>query len=124
MRALAMLAALALATAPILAAPGEARADGVERPRAPRVRPRPAAPAPAPAELAGAPVEDGPETVTLPASFFAVAGGGVGADIGANAGFVSSTTIIVRGGRASAFAFASTRAAARAGGGHGCGGCR
>jgi hypothetical protein len=74
-------------------------------------------------------VETGPETVTLSDSFFAGSSGGVGADIGV--GYYSSTTVIVRGGRASAsaFAFASARASARAGGfGHGGGkggcGCR
>lgn len=129
MRALAILAVLALVTAPVLAAP-EAYADGIERPRPPqraRPRPRPAPVAPAP-EPAPVVIERGPETVTLPESFFASTGG-VGADVGAGA--YSGTTVIVRGGSAStsAFAYASARSSARAGnwggGGHGGGcGCR
>jgi hypothetical protein len=131
MRALGFLAVLALVAAPIVAAPNVAYADGIERPRPPRVRPRPRPrPAPPPAAPAPAPVieDTGPETVTLNSSFFS--GGGVGADIGVNS-YYSSTTVIIRGGHASAsaFAFASARASARGGGwGHGGGkggcGCR
>lgn len=130
MRALAVLAAFALVSAPIIAAPSVAYADGIERPRQrPRPRPRPPAPPP-PAPVI---IEEGPETVTLPDSFFA-GGGGVGADI--SAGSYSGSTVIIRGGsaHASAFAFASARASAGVGGhfgrrgghggGHGCGGCR
>lgn len=129
MRALAIFAALALITAPVLMAPVPAYADGIERPRAPRprVRPRPA-PAPVPAPPPAV-IEQGPETVTLSNSFFA-SSGGVGADIGVG-GYYSSSTVIIRGGSASAsaFAFSSARASARGrgfghgGGGHGCG-CR
>lgn len=129
MRALAMLAALALVSAPVIVTPSVAYADGIERPRQrPRPRPRPPTPPP-PAPVI---IQEGPETVTLSDSFFA--GGGVGADIGVGA--YSSSTVIIRGGsaHASAFAFASARASAGAGGhfgrrgghggGHGCGGCR
>jgi hypothetical protein len=69
-------------------------------------------------------IETGPEVVTLSNSFFAGSGGGVGADIGVG-GYYSSTTVIIRGSRASAsaFAYASARASARGGGwGHGGGG--
>jgi hypothetical protein len=126
MRPLAILAALALVTAPVLAAPGVSYADGIERQRQrpQRVRPRPEPVAPAPAPV----IEQGPETVTLSSSFFAGSTGGVGADIGG--GSYSSTTVIIRGGsaHASAFASASARASARGGGfgrshGHGHGGC-
>jgi hypothetical protein len=77
-------------------------------------------------------IEEGPETVTLPDSFFA-GGGGVGADVALDSYYSSNSTVIIRGGsaRASAFAFASARAGAGVGGrfggrrgGHGCGGCR
>jgi hypothetical protein len=132
MRVRAMFAALALVAAPVLMAPGVAYADGIERPRAPRQRPRarPAPPPPAPAPVPPPVVETGPETVTLSNSFFA-SSGGVGADIGVG-GYYSSTTVIIRGGHASAsaFAYASARASARGGGwGHGGGkgggcGCR
>jgi len=124
MRALAILAALALVTAPVLVAPTAAYADGIERPR-PRPRPRPRRPEPPPPPPPVI-IEEGPETVTLPDSFFA-GGGGVGADVGLEAYYSSSSTVIIRGGsaHASAFAFASARARAGAGGhgrGHGC--CR
>ncbi|HYD72253.1 MAG TPA: hypothetical protein VEF55_03895 [Candidatus Binatia bacterium] len=134
MRALAIFAALALVTAPVLVAPTVAYADGIERPR-PRPRPRPRRPTPPP-PMPAPPViiEEGPETVTLPDSFFASTGG-VGADVGLDSFYSSSTTVIIRGGsaHASAFAFASARASAGVGGhfgargghgrGHGCG-CR
>lgn len=129
MRALAIFAAFALVTAPVLMAPAPAYADGIERPRAPRPRPRPR-PAPAPEPVAPpAIIERGLETVTLPNSFFA-SSGGVGADIGVG-GYYSSSTVIIRGNSASAsaFAFSSARASARGRsfghgrGGHGCG-CR
>jgi hypothetical protein len=126
MRPLAIFAALALAVAPVLVAPPVAYADGIERPRPPRrarPRPQPVVPAPVPPPVI---IEEGPESVTLPNSFFAGSSGGVGADIGG--GSYSSTTVIIRGGsaHASAFAFSSARASARAGGrGHGGGcGCR
>ena len=127
MRALAIFAAIALVTAPVLAVPSVAYADGIERPRQPRPRrPRPAPPVtPPPSPVI---IEDmGPETVTLSNDFFAASSGGVGANV--DGGSYSSTTVIIRGGRAhaSAFAFASARASARTGawdgGGHGCG-CR
>lgn len=130
MRALAIFAALALVTAPVLVAPTAAYADGIERPR-PRPRPRPRRPEPPPPPPPVI-IEEGPETVTLPDSFFA-SSGGVGADVGLESFYSSSTTVIIRGGsaHASAFAFASARASAGAGGhfggrrgGHGCGGCR
>ncbi len=127
MRVRAIFAALALVAAPAFVAPTAAYADGIERPRQPqrqRVRrpppPRPAAPVP-PAPV----IETGPETVTLSNSFFS--GGGVGADIGVGS-YYSSSTVIIRGGSASAsaFAYASARSSARSGGyggGHGGGGC-
>ena len=78
MRELALFAALTLVIAPVLVAPTAAYADGIERPhqrlRATSSRPAPTPPAPAI-------IEERPETVTLPDSFF-VSGGGVGADIG------------------------------------------
>jgi hypothetical protein len=135
MRALAIFAALALVTAPVLVAPTAAYADGIERPwQRPRPRPRrPAPPPPTPAPPVI--IEEGPETVTLPDSFFA-GGGGVGVDVGLESFYSSSSTVIIRGGsaHASAFAFASARASAGVGGhfggrrgghgrGHGCG-CR
>lgn len=126
MRALAMFAALALVTAPVLAVPSFAYADGIERPRQPRPRPRPR-PAPQPVAPAPAPViERGPETVTLSESFFAGSAGGVGADVGV--GQYYSSTVVIRGSgaSASAFAYASARASARGGfrgGGHKGGGC-
>ena len=126
MRVRAILAAVALVAAPVLATPGIAFADGIERPRQPRPRPRPAPP-PAPAPEPAPVIETGPETVTLSEAFFA-GGGGVGGDIGVG-GHYSSTTVVIRGGsaHASAFSFASARASARSGGrrggGHGCG-CR
>lgn len=133
MRVRAMFAALAFVAAPVLTAPNAAYADGIERPRAPRQRPRvrPAPPPPAPPPVAPPEVETGPETVTLSNSFFAGSGGGVGADIGVG-GYYSSTTVVIRGGHASAsaFAYASASASARGGGwGHGGGkgggcGCR
>jgi|CXWL01.1.fsa_nt_gi hypothetical protein len=129
MKLLSVLAALALVTAPVLAAPNVARADGIERqqprPR-PRVRPRPQPRVEAPP--APVPLRTGPEEVRLSDSFFAGSGGGVGADISTNFTVVSST-VVVRGGQASASAFASARASAgaRAGGGfrggHHGGGC-
>lgn len=133
MRAFAILAALALAATPVLVAPSVAFADGIERPHRPRPRPRPAprAPAPLPIPPSAPVIEEGPETVTLPGSFFATSTGGVGADIGTGA--YSSTTVIIRGGSASAsaFAYATARASARGGGwghgshgGHGGCGCR
>lgn len=121
-----LLAALALVAAPVLAAPRAAYADGIERPRqrvrtTPRPRPEPqleGAPAPVP-------LQAGPETVTLPASFFADSSGGVGADISTFA--MSTSTVVIRGGGASASAFAQASASARAGGrfggGHHGGGC-
>jgi hypothetical protein len=126
MRALAIFAALALVTAPVLVSPSVAYADGIERPRQPRPRaprPRPAPPAPVAPPVV---VEQGPEVVTLSNSFFAGSSGGVGADIGT--GYYSSSTVVVRGGSASAsaFAYASARASARGGfrgGGHKGGGC-
>ena len=129
MRVRAILAALALVTAPAFVAPTAAYADGIERPRPPRQRVRRPQPPPPPAPLPPPPiVETGPEVVTLNNSFFAGSSGGVGADIGA--GSYSSTTVIIRGtnASASAFAFASARSSAGArggyrGGGHGCG-CR
>ena len=131
MRALVLFAALALVAAPVLVTPTAAYADGIERPRQPRPRPRPRPPAP-PVEqprevIEVAPLPRGPEAVTLDNAFFAASSGGVGADIGG--GSYSSTTVIIRGGRAhaSAFAFASARASAGAHGfgGHGGGcGCR
>ena len=126
MRTLGFFTALALAAAPMAVAPSIAYADGIERPQQPRPRPRPrpAPPRVQPAPPAPVVIEQGPETVTLPSSFFA-SSGGVGADIGGGA--YSSTTVIVRGGsaRASAFAFASASAHGYAGGGRrgGCG-CR
>jgi hypothetical protein len=131
MRALALFAALMLVTAPILAAPSVAHADGIERPQhRPRPRPRRPAPPPPPAPVI---IEQGPETVTLPDSFFQTSSG-VGADVGLESSYYSSSTVIIRGGsaHASAFAFASARASAGAGGhfgghhgghggGHGCG---
>jgi hypothetical protein len=132
MRALAIFAALALVTAPVLVAPTAAYADGIERPRQ-RPRPRPRRPAPPPTPAPPVIIEEGPEVVTLSDSFFA-GGGGVGANI--DVGSYSSSTVIIRGGsaHASAFAFASARASAGVGGhfggrrgghgrGHGCG-CR
>lgn len=126
MRMRAILAALALVAAPVLAAPSIAYADGIERPRPPRQRVRRPPSPPPPAPPLPAVVDTGPETVTLSESFFA-GSGGVGADIGAG-GYYSSTTVVVRGGRASAsaFAYASARASAHGGGwgrGGGCG-CR
>lgn len=121
MRGLMWLAVLALVAAPVLSAPSIAYADGIERPN-----PRPRAPRRAPAPpLLGAPeaprVETDSNVVVLPASFFAGATGGVGADIGVGAS--SSTVVIVRGGSASASAFASASARAGVGvgarGGHG-----
>lgn len=130
MRVLVILAAMALVAAPVLAAPSVAYADGIERPRPPRQRPRvrrPPPPPPAPIPTPPLVIETGPEVVTLSNSFFAGSGGGVGADIGVG-GYYSSTTVIIRGSRASAsaFAYASARASARGGGwGHGGGcGCR
>ncbi len=129
MRFRAILAALVLVAAPTMIVPATAYADGIERPRPPRHRPRPQpAPPPAPAPVPPPVVERGPETVTLSNSFFA-GGGGVGADIGVG-GYYSSTTVIIRDGRASAsaFSYASARSAARSGavgGSHGGGcGCR
>lgn len=126
MRVFAFLAALALIAAPVAGVSSVAYADGIERPPAPRPRPRPTpAPrieAPAPAPI----VPTGPEAINLPASFF-IGGGGVGTEIGT--GYVGGgTTVIVRGGSASAFAFASASARASGGGrggghGGGCGGC-
>jgi hypothetical protein len=82
MRALAIFAALALVTAPVLLAPSGAYADGFERPRQRRdPPPTRAAPSPLPAIIG----EDGRETVTLPESFFE-GGGGVGVDIGLEPG--------------------------------------
>ncbi|MDX2274132.1 MAG: hypothetical protein NW206_01680 [Hyphomonadaceae bacterium] len=126
MRVFAFLAALALIAAPVAGATS-AYADGIERPPAPLPRPRPQqrVQAPPPAPIPAPVLPAGPETVTLPASFF-MGGGGVGTEIGA--GYVGGgTTVIVRGGSASAFAFASASARA-SGGGHGgshggCGGC-
>lgn len=120
MRMLALVSALAMFGAPLMAAPSVAYADGIERPRAPRPRPRPA-PRPAPAPVPAPAIEQGPETVRLPESFFA-SSGGVGADI-ATRTYVYTSTRVIAGGRASASAFASARSFARAGGGHG-GGCR
>jgi hypothetical protein len=127
MRVFAFLAALALIAAPV-GVSSIAYADGIERAPAPRPRPRPQPRIEAPP--APAPVPAGPETVNLPASFF-IGGGGVGTEIGT--GYVGGgATVIVQGGRASAFAFASASARASAGGrgfggGHGgrggCGGC-
>ena len=122
MRALAMVAALALVTAPVLAVPSFAYADGIERPR----QPRQSRPRPAPQPVAPPPViERGPETVTLSDSFFAGSAGGVGADVGV--GQYYSSTVVIRGSgaSASAFAHASARASARGGfrGGHKGGGC-
>jgi len=120
----ALIAALALVTAPALIAPDVAFADGIERPRPPRRR-RP--PPPPPPQRAPEPaiVIEGPETVTLSNDFFAGSAGGVGANI--DGGGVYSSTVIIRGGsaHASAFAYASARASARSGGrgrggGHGC----
>jgi len=114
MRLLIILAALAIAAAPIAA-----QADGVERPQRPAVhhlrqhhRPPPASVPLAP------PVPVGPETVTLSQAFFAGSSGGVGADVGT--GYVGGGTIVVQtGGGGRAFAFASARASASAGaGGH------
>ena len=127
MRVRAILAALALVAAPAFVAPTAAYADGIERPRPPqrqRVR-RPPPPRPAALVPPAPVVETGPETVTLSNSFFS--GGGVGADIGVG-GYYSSTTVIIRGGSASAsaFAYASARSSARSGGyggGHRGGGC-
>lgn len=118
MRAAALFAALALVTAPVVAAPTTAYADGIERPQPPRRQPRPHRPRPAPVAPAPAVIERGPEEVTLPSSFFASAGG-VGTDIGT--GYVGGgTTVIVNGGgHASAFAFASASASARGRGGYG-----
>lgn len=115
MRVLAIIAAVTLATAPVLVAPTAAYADGIERPRQ-RPRPRPRQPAPPPPAPAPVIIEEGPETVTLPDSFF-TGGGGVGADVGLES-FYSSSTVIIRGGSAyaSAFAFASARASAGVGG--------
>lgn len=125
MRVRAILAALALVAAPTLAAPSIAYADGIERPRPPRPRVRRPPPPPAPIPTPPPVIETGPEVVTLSNSFFAGSGGGVGADIGVG-GYYSSTTVIIRGGRASAsaFAYASARASARGGGGWGHGGGR
>ena len=92
MRALAIFAALALVTAPVLLAPTAAYADGVERQR-PRARP-PAPPAPPPPVI----IEQGRETVTLPESFF-VGGGGVGAEIGMESLYPANTVIRVRADR-------------------------
>lgn len=127
MRLMAMFAALALATAPIVMAAQPAYADGVERPRPrPRPRVRPAPPAHTPAPPAP---RRGPEEVTLSQSFFAGSSGGVGADVGGDVIFGGGGTIILRSG-AQAFAFASASARATSGarghfGGrrHGCG-CR
>lgn len=126
MRFRAILAALVLVAAPTMIVPTAAYADGIERPRPPRHRPRrQPAPPPAPAPVPPPVVERGPEVVTLSNSFFA-GGGGVGADIGT--GSYYSSTVIIRGGQASAsaFAYASARSSARSGsrgGGHGGGGC-
>jgi hypothetical protein len=126
MRVFAFLAALALIAAPV-GVSSVAYADGIERAPAPRPRPRPR---PAPRIEAPPPVvvPAGPEAINLPASFF-IGGGGVGTEIGT--GYVGGgTTVIVRGGSSSAFAFASASARASAGGhgfgghhGGGCGGC-
>lgn len=127
MRLFALLAAaLVLATAPIVSAPA-AYADGIERPQRPR-SPRRAPPPPllgAPAPVQEARVES--NIVTLPESFF-VGGGGVGAHM--DGGSYSSTTVVIRGGRATAVAFASASARAGVGvrsggfgGGHRGGGC-
>lgn len=124
MRALAPFAALALVAAPLFAAPSVAYADGIERPRPARQRQRPR---PAPVTPTPEPVIEysGPETVTLSNDFFAGTSGGVGASVGV--GSYASTTVVIRGGHASAsaFAFASVRGGARAGGGgQGACGCR
>jgi len=129
MRALAIFAAIALIAAPVVAMPAPAYADGIERPRRPRApRPRPAPPAPpAPERVV---IIEGPEVVTLHES--TLSGGGVGANIATGGDYYSSTTVVIAGGRSSAFAYASARASASArggfrggfrGGGHGCG-CR
>jgi hypothetical protein len=133
MRTFALMVAGLLVAMPMSA--GSAHADGIEPVRpVHHHRPRPhrhvelrGAPTPAPVVI-----EQGPEVVTLQPAFFS--GGGVGVDIGGGA--VSSSTVIVRGGSASAsaFAFASARASAGVGGGwgghsgghgggHGGGGC-
>ena len=124
MRLRAILAAFLLVTAPTLLAPAAAFADGIERPRPQRQRPPrrqpppPLPPAPVPLPIA----ETGPEVVTLDSSFFA-SGGGVGSDI-AVGGSYSSTTVIIRGSSASAFASSHASAGSR-GSGHGGGcGCR
>lgn len=132
MRLFVLFVAAFLVAAPLeMAFAPPAHADGIERPRArrpARVRRQPA-PEPVRQREEVRIIEDS-RYVTLPASFFA-GGGGVGADIGG--GSYSSTTVIIRGGSASASAsaFASARASAGArgfgrGGGHGggCGGCR
>jgi uncharacterized membrane protein YgcG len=127
MRALAIFAAIALIAAPVVAMPAPAYADGIERPRRPRApRPRPAPPAPAPERVV---IIEGPETVTLNES--TLSGGGVGADIATGGSYYSSSTVVISGGRASAFAYASARASAgvgvrggfRGGGRRGGGGC-
>lgn len=133
MRALAIIAALMIAAAP-LASVMPAYADGIEpthhpRPHRPRRAHRPAS-VPAPVTPAPAPVieQRGPEEVTLNSSFFS--GGGVGVDIGTGYVGGGTTVIVGSGSSASAFAFASAHASAGArgggwgghhGGGGGCG---
>jgi hypothetical protein len=89
MRALAIFAALALVTAPVLVAPSAAYADGIERSRQRPPARQSAPPTPAPRAI----IEQGPETVTLPESFF-VGGGGVGADIGMETLYPAGNTVI------------------------------
>jgi hypothetical protein len=103
MRALALFAALTLVIAPVLVAPTAAYADGLERPRQ-RPRPAPRRPTPPPP---GPPViiEEGPETVTLPDSFF-VDGGGVGADIGRESYYWGGPVVIRGRSHGREFAFA------------------
>lgn len=118
MRALMWIAAVALIAAPVVSTPSAAYADGMERPR-----PRPPAPRPAPSPPLLGEREEArsieSNIVVLPASFFAGATGGVGADIGA--GSYSSTVVVVRWSSAAAPAFVSASAGAGAGvrGGHG-----
>src|ERR1043165_9201523 len=79
MRLLSILAALALALAPL-----PAHADGIDRPHRPPVhpvRPHRYPPPPAPTPIAP-PIPTEPETVTLSQAFFAGSLGGVGADVG------------------------------------------
>jgi hypothetical protein len=102
MRAFALFAALTLVTAPVLAAPTAAYADGIER-QQPRPRPRrPAPPPPTPAPPVI--IQEGPETVTLPESFFA-GGGGVGADIGLESYYWGGPVIIRDRSQRPAFGF-------------------